>query len=238
MSLRLSIVMPAFNEEDCIEQTVTEALGVLDELGPDAGEVVVVDDGSTDATPELLAGLAAADARVRVVRHEVNQGISGFNRRMMQEARGEWVLFTSSDGDFDPREGLRFMDLAEAHDADAVLGYRQSKHYNAWRLAVSWSFNVLTRLCFGEHFRDIGSIRLLRRSAFQSLPLYSHSAFLNAERLLVGRKRGARILQVPTAHRRRLAGRGGGARPRRVARALADLWRTRARWFDFERFYG
>jgi glycosyltransferase involved in cell wall biosynthesis len=236
MSLRLTIAMPAFNEQACIERAAVEALSVLDELDGE-GELLVVDDGSTDDTAALLTALAGADPRLRVIRHQVNQGIGGFNRRMIQEARGDWVLFTSSDGEFDPREALRFIALAEDQGADAVLGYRTNKHYNTWRVVVSASFNVLTRLCFGAHFHDIGSIRLLRRSLFQPLTLYSRSAFLNAERLLVGRRRGARILQVPTLHRERLSGRGGGAKPKRVAQAIADLLRTRARWFRFERYY-
>jgi glycosyltransferase involved in cell wall biosynthesis len=229
--------MPVYNEEGCLEPVVREALAALDALDG-AGEVLVVDDGSTDRTPEILARLAAADPRLRVVTHPSNQGIGGFNRRMMAEARGEWVLFTSSDGEFDPREGLRFLVLAEREGADAVLGYRAAKRYDRWRLAVSWSFNALTYLAFGARFRDIGSTRLLRRSLFQPIALYSGSAFLNAERLLAGRRRGARIVEVPTVHRPRLAGTGGGARPRKVAAAFADLARTRVRWIRFERYYG
>ena len=235
--VRLTIAMPAFNEEDCVEAAVTEALAVLDEVDGGA-ELLVVDDGSTDGTPEILARLAAADPRLRVIRHERNRGISGFNRAMMEQARGDWVLFTSSDGEFDPREALRFMELAEADGADAVLGYREHKNYDPWRQAVSFSFNALTFVCFGTRFRDIGSTRLLRRSVFAHIPLHSHSAFLNAERLLAGRRQGARILQVPTVHRPRLAGVGGGAKPRKVAEAIRDLALTRLRWFRFDRFYG
>lgn len=231
--------MPAFNEEGCVEDAVREALAVLEDLDGE-GEVVVVDDGSRDRTPDILASLARHDPRLRVVRHEVNQGIGAFNRRMLAEARGEWVLFTSSDGEFDPREALRFMDIAQREGADAVLGYRgqRNEQYTPSRRAVSYLFNALTLVCFGARFKDIGSIRLLRRELFQPIELYSQSAFLNAERLLVGRRRGARIVQVPTRHRPRLSGRGGGARPRKVAHAVGDLLRTRARWLRFDRYYG
>jgi len=236
-AVRLTIAMPAYNEEGCVEDAVLEALAVADEIDG-GGEVVVIDDGSTDATPAILARLAAAHSRLRVITHPRNQGIGGFNRAMMAEARGDWVLFTSSDGEFDPWEAIRFIDLAEKQGADAVLGYRREKNYTAWRQAVSTSFNALTFVCFGTRFRDIGSMRLLRRALFQPIPLHSRSAFLNAERLLAGRRRGARILQVPIEHRPRLAGVGGGARPRKVAQAVRDLALTRLRWFRFGHYYG
>ena len=64
------------------------------------------------------------------------------------------------------------------------------------------------------------------------------SAFLNAERLLVGRRNGARIKELPVRHYPRLSGKGGGSRLGKVAQAVADLFRTRLRWFRFQRYYG
>jgi len=235
--LELTIAMPALNEEEGVEATVREALSALDDLDA-PGEVLVVDDGSTDRTPEILAALTAEDSRLRVYTHARNLGIGGFNRRMIEEARGRWVLFTSSDGEFDPREALRFLAVAREQGADAVLGYRTDKTYDAWRNVVSSSFNALTYLCFGARFRDIGSMRLLRRELFHPLPLYSQSAFLNAERLLAGRRRGAVIVEVPIEHRSRRGGVARGAKPRRVVEAARDLALTRARWFRFDRYYG
>lgn len=238
--------MPAYNEEGGIERAVGEALAALEALPPAdsgpaeeaAGEVLVVDDGSTDRTPEILARLAAADPRLRVVRHAANQGIGGFNRRMLAEARGEWVFFIGADGEWDAREALRFLEAAEHGGFEAVLGYRRRKRYGLWRSLVSFAFNTLTTVLFGIRIRDAGSIRLLRRELYAPLSLYSQSAFLNAERLLVGRRKGARMLQVPVEHRPRLAGTGGGARLGRVVAAFRDLFLTRLRWFRFVRWYG
>ena len=237
MAVRLTIAMPAFNEEGCIERSVGEALAALDGLaGP--GEVLVVDDGSTDRTPALLAGIAARDPRLRVARNERNLGMGSFNRRMLAEAAGDWVFFIGADGEWDAREALRFLALAEKEGVDGVLGYRRRKRYGPWRTAVSWLFAASIVVLFGCRLIDVGSIRLLRRARFAPLRLYSQSAFLNAERLLVGRRRGARYLQVPVEHRERLSGRGRGSRPRNVAVAFRDLLATRRRWFRFEHWYG
>lgn len=228
---RLTIAMPAYNEEAGIERAVTEALEALNGLDAGDGEVLVVDDGSRDRTASILRDVQGADRRLRVVRHDVNRGIGGFNRTMMAEARGDWVFFIGADGEWDAREAVRFLELAERDGADAVLGYRRRKRYGPWRALVSFAFNALVLLLFGARFRDIGSIRLLRREVFQPLKLRSSSAFINAERLLAGRRRGARIVQVPVEHRARLAGRGGGARPRRVLEAVRDLLGVRFRGF-------
>lgn len=238
MSLRLTIAMPAYNEERGIARAVAEALSALDELEDGArGEVLVIDDGSTDRTGEILTELARSDERLRVVRHVENLGIGGFNRSMISEARGEWVFFIGADGEWDPREAIRFLQAAEREGYDGVLGHRVEKRYTMWRKVVSWSFNRSLRVLFGVNLRDVGSIRLLRRRRFSRLKLYSQSAFLNAERLLVGQRLGARLLEVPVLHRRRLSGRGRGARPAAVLAAVRDLLLTRLRWFRFEHFY-
>ncbi len=79
---------------------------------------------------------------------------------------------------------------------------------------------------------------MLRRELFTPLPLYSQSAFLNAERLLAGRRKGAVIVEEPITHRPRRGGVARGAKPRRVAEAVRDLVLTRARWFRFDQYYG
>jgi len=228
--------MPVYNEQDAIQTVAAEALAVLDRL-EGGGELLVIDDGSTDRTPELLASLSTEDARVRIVRHERNQGIGGYNRRMLYDAGGDWVFFISSDGEFDMHEALRFLDLAEQEGVDGVLGYRRVKRYTAYRQVVSWLFNALVLVFFGARFRDVGCLRLLRRSVYGPIKLYSQSAFVNAERLLVGRRLGARVVQVPVEHRPRLAGRGRGAGPGKVLASIVELLRTRGRWFFFRHYY-
>ncbi|MGA7615493.1 MAG: glycosyltransferase family 2 protein [Thermoanaerobaculia bacterium] len=233
----LTIAMPVFNEEAVIAGTVREALAALDSF-EEPGEVLVINDGSTDRTTEVLTLLLDRDARLRVISNETNYGISRFNRQMIEHARGEWVFFIGSDGEWECAEAIRFLRFAREKNVEAVLGYRVRKQYGVWRSVVSASFNLLVFLCFGARFRDVGSIRLLKRSTFGALRLYSRSAFLNAERLLVGKRRGAHYLQVPVKHLRRKGGRGRGATPRRVLASLADLFRTRWRWFRFQTFYG
>ncbi len=234
--ITLTIAMPVYNEAGTIERVVRSALEVAGEA-PGGGEVLVVDDGSTDDTPEILARLAAEKMSLRVVRHDHNQGIGGYGRRMLDEARGEWVFIISSDGEFDPREALRFLDLAQRDGVDAVLGYRRVKRYSPYRLLVSWLFKSLVFLLFGARYRDIGCVRLQRRAVYAPVRLYSESAFSNAERLLVARRRGATSVEAEVEHYPRSHGKGGGAKLAKVVEALLDLVHVRLRWFHFGRYY-
>lgn len=236
-AVELTIAMPVYNEAGTIERVVRSALEVAGEA-PGGGEVLVVDDGSTDETPGILARLEAEAASLRVVRHDHNQGIGGYGRRMLVEARGTWVFIISSDGEFDCREALRFLVLAKREAVDAVLGFRRVKRYSPYRLLVSWLFKSLVFLLFGARYRDIGCVRLQRRAVYASIRLYSESAFSNAERLLVASRQGASSIEVQVEHYPRSHGKGGGAKLGKVVEALLDLIRVRLRWFRFSRYYG
>ena len=234
--MRLTISMPVHNEEGSIVAVLERARAVLDRLDGD-GEILVVDDGSDDETPLLVREQASQDSRIRVETLPENRGIAVFNRRMIDGARGDWVLFISSDGEFAPEEAPRFLDIAEEQQADAVLGVRKEKRYTPYRRLISWCFNALVWLSFGRRFQDVGSMRLLRRSVFQPIPLYCQSAFLNAERILAGARRGAVIVETLVDHHPRTSGRGRGSRPSKVLAATLDLAATRLRWFRFRRYY-
>ena len=229
--------MAARNEEANIGECLRRALAVLDGLG-EPGEVLVIEDGSTDRTFGVADEIARHDPRVRIVRNPVNRGIAGFNRQIIGEARGEWVFYTSADGEFDFNDAPRFLRMVREQDLDAMQGYRRIKQYTLYRIVVSWMFNNLPRLLFGANVRDAGCIRLLRRSAFGPIELFSNSAFLNTERLLVGRRKGFRIGETPVEHFPRMSGVGGGSKPRKVLEAFVDLIGVRLRWFRFNAYYG
>ncbi len=106
---RLTFFFPAYNEEENVDETVRRA---LDEIGPLVGgsiEVLVVDDGSTDRTPQLADALAAADPRVRV-HHQPNRGYGGALRAGFENARGELIGFSDGDLQFDLREFSRLLE--------------------------------------------------------------------------------------------------------------------------------
>lgn len=226
----LSFFFPAYNEEENVEAVVAEALATLPRFA-DRFEIVVVDDGSRDRTPELADALAAADPRVRVIHHSPNRGYGGAVRSGLASARMPFVFFTDGDRQF-RLDDLGLL-ISRIDDADAVVGYRIKRSDPRARLVIAWVYKHVLRTVFGAGFRDVDcAFKLIRTELFRRVPLSrvrSDGAFFSAELLLTLRAAGARIRQVGVPHYPRVAGIAAGATPRVVARTLRDLILLRAR---------
>src|SRR4051812_33242870 len=117
----LSIVLPCFNEAPNVAAVVAAAQRAAMTVAAEH-EIVVVDDGSSDATGLIAGALAARDPRVRVVAHEVNRGYGAAVRSGIAATRSDWVLLTDGDLQFDLLEVARFVPASVDHDL--VAGYR------------------------------------------------------------------------------------------------------------------
>ncbi len=225
----LTFFFPAYNEEENVERTVERALA---DIGPlvDSLEVVIVDDGSTDATPELADALAAAHANVRVV-HQANRGYGGALRAGFEAAEGRLVCFSDGDLQFDLREMSRLLERLDDPSrgpVDAVIGYRIRRRDPAHRIVIAKTYNAIVSLLFGLRVRDIDcAMKLFRREVFDGLRLDTDSPFLSAELLIKLRARGERIAQVGVNHYPRAAGTNTGASFRKILRTFRDIGRLR-----------
>jgi glycosyltransferase involved in cell wall biosynthesis len=222
----LSIVLPAYNEEANIERAVRAALAAAG-AGRE-GEVVVVDDGSRDATWARLQALGAELGEgLRPLRHPVNRGYGAALRTGFEAARGALVFYTDSDNQFDLAELAGALPLMR--DQDAVLGYRLRRQDPWTRRCVSGVFNRLTATALGLRIRDLNcSFKLFRRELIQSLPLTSDDFFIDAELVALIHHGGWRYAQIGVRHLPRTAGRSS-VRASDVPRTLRALVRMRAR---------
>jgi glycosyltransferase involved in cell wall biosynthesis len=226
---RLGFFFPAFNEEENVAETVRRA---LDEIGPlvdGSIEVLVVDDGSTDRTPELADALAAADPRVRV-HHQENRGYGGALRAGFANSRGELIGFSDGDLQFDLSEMSRLLTRLEdpARPVDAVIGYRIKRRDPPHRIFIAKTYNAIVSVLFRLRVRDIDcAMKLFRREVFDGLPLTTDSPFLSAELLIKLRARGERLAQVGVNHYPRAAGTNTGASFRKILRTFRDIGRLR-----------
>jgi glycosyltransferase involved in cell wall biosynthesis len=227
---RLTFFFPAFNEEENVDETVRRA---LDEVGPlvdGSIEVLIVDDGSTDRTPELSDALAAADPRVRV-HHQPNRGYGGALRAGFENARGELIGFSDGDLQFDLREFSRLLERLDDPKRgrfDAVIGWRIKRRDPPHRILIAKTYNAIVSLAFGLRVRDIDcAMKVFRREVFDGLNLTADSPFLSAELLIKLKARGERMAQVGVTHYPRAAGTNTGASFRKILRTFRDIGKLR-----------
>jgi dolichol-phosphate mannosyltransferase len=222
----LSIVIPAYNEAASIEATIDDALAIGAEVA-DVLEVVVCNDGSADATGELIRARAATEPRLRVLLRPRNAGIEASMRTLYAQARHAWIFLMSADRQW-PMASLVPMAEAALAGADFVVGVRANKRaiYTPYRRVVSWGYERIVR-ALGAPGGDPGSIKLARRSWLHAA-VAAHGVFAEGERVIRAARAGARVVEVPVEFHRRGAGQATGARRDVVVRALADAVRVAA----------
>jgi dolichol-phosphate mannosyltransferase len=217
----LSVVMPAFNEEAVLPQSLAEATTALDLLCDD-WELVVVDDGSTDSTPTVLAAAAGRQPRLRVLTQDTNEGYAAALIRGFGACRYDAIFYTDADAQFDLGElALAYPLLAHA---DMVAGWRQDRQDPWLRKSLSAGFNWLQRRLLGTRARDVDcAFKLFRRSFFERVGLTSSGFLIDAELYARAHLAGLRVVQLPVRHRRRAAGRSS-VRPSSLWRSFSQLW--------------
>jgi GT2 family glycosyltransferase len=230
----LSVVMPAHNEAENIESAVLDALAAASAVA-DRYEVVVVDDGSADATAAVVEAMAATvGPEIRLIRNDGNQGYGPTVRRALAAATMDWVLFTDSDCQFDLAEVALLVPLTD--DADIVTGWRRDRQDPWQRRLNARVFNTAGRFFFGTSVRDVDcAFKLIRRSALVRLELTATSAMINTELFYQARQQGLRVVQQPVTHREREFGESSGGDPKVIARAVREFFALRHRFNASER---
>jgi glycosyltransferase involved in cell wall biosynthesis len=231
--VEISAVMPAYNEEANLEQSVGRMAGAL-EANARAFEIIVVDDGSQDGTAALLERLKAEHPELRVIHHPVNRGYGAALRSGFDAARYAWIFMMDADNQFDPAEVQSL--LQRAGEADIVAGYRQHRRDPLLRRLNAWAFFTMVRLLFGRLVRDVNcAFKLIRRDLVARMALHSEGALINAEMLVLARQLHARVVEVPVQHYPRRAGKQTGANAGVVIRAFRELLAFRAEMRKVER---
>jgi glycosyltransferase involved in cell wall biosynthesis len=228
---RLSWFFPAHDEEDNLAGLVTEALETIPTLA-DTFEIIAVDDGSTDRTPEIADALAADHPDiVRAVHHPTNLGYGAALRSGFRAARYELVAFTDGDRQFHVVDlGRLTARMAEPDQPDVVVGYRIKRADAPLRLAYARAYRLANRLFFGLKVTDVDcAAKLFRREALEGLRVESDGAFFSAEMIIKLRASGRSVVEVGVPHYPRTAGSATGAKPQVVLRAVRDFWRLRLR---------
>lgn len=220
----ISVVFPLFNEEDYVLRAYEAAVDALAAITEDY-EIILVDDASTDRTPQLIDSLCARDGRVKAVHNPLNLKLGGTLRAGYAAATRELVLYTDADLPFDLHEVRRAVRLLEVQKADVVSAYRFDRTSEGLlRTVYSFFYNSLVRAMFGLAIKDVNfSFKLFKRELLGKFTLKSDGSFIDVEFLCRARKAGAHIIQIGVDYFPRSRGVSTLSSPAVIAKILREM---------------
>lgn len=211
----LSVFFPAFNDGGTIASLVIRAVQVASRLTPDF-EVIVVNDGSADATREIADELAHTYPHVRAIHHARNSGYGGALRTGFAAATKELIAYTDGDAQYDPAE-LEVLWQRLTPDVDVVTGYKISRSDPWHRIVIGRLYHHTVKLLFRLRVRDVDcDFRLIRREVFNRVKLERDTGVICLEMMRKIQDAGFRVVEVPVHHYHRTHGRSQFFNFRRV----------------------
>lgn len=218
----LSVFFPCYNDAPTIGELVRRTASHIEALGIDH-EVIVVNDGSTDASGRVLRDLRDEVPVLRVVDHGTNRGYGAALRSGFAAAQHEWVFYTDGDGQYDPAEVSRLI-ARVSDEVDVVQGWKLGRNDPWPRAVIGRTYHHFVRLLFGLPVRDTDcDFRLVRRSLLDEVTLRHSSGVICVEMVKKFDRAGARFVEVGVHHYPRPFGRSQFFRVRRIAESLRDL---------------
>ena len=220
----LTVFFPAYNDSGTIASLVIAAVQTASRLTSDF-EVLVINDGSRDATAEVADELARLYPQVRVIHHEQNRGYGGALRSGFASATKEWIFYTDGDAQYDPRE-MTLLWEKRAASVDLVNGYKISRSDPMHRIVIGRIYHHTVKRLFGLTVRDVDcDFRLIRRRVFDTVTLEKSSGVICLE--LMKKITDARftIAEVPVHHYHRAHGKSQFFNFPRLARTAVDVFK-------------
>jgi len=228
--MSVSIVLPIYNEEECIEGVVEEIVGAAGKLPYDV-EILMIDDGSSDSTPEILTKLAKAHDGARFLPLPKNMGQSAAMLAGMRQSKADVIVTMDADGQNDPADIASLLEAIDGYDC--VCGFRPNRQDSEAKRLGSKLANAVRSRFLNDGITDTGcSLKAVRREFTTELPTWNgiHRFFPVFFQL-----QGATVNQVPTNHRTRSAGESKYTNFGRLKKTIWDLFAVRwmaSRWID------
>ena len=199
----ISVILPAYNEEESIETVILETVNVLENLA-NRWEIIVVDDGSRDSTLSIVDDIAKHDRRIRPLSYGKNMGKGFALKYGFEHSRGNLVVFMDADLDLHPRQIGKFVEIMKNTGADIVVGSKRHPKskvkYPFKRKVLSNIYYVIVKLLFNLNVRDTQvGLKLFKREVLEDVMpriLVKRYAF-DVELLANAVRRGYRIVEAP-----------------------------------------
>lgn len=227
----ITVVLPGYNEEASLASAVQRTVTALRRLSA-RPEVVFVDDGSTDRTPQIARELAARFSELKVITNPINLGVGTSLLIGFAAATGDLALYNGVDYSLDVEELEQVLPLFPEHDVVVIAREDRSAH-SPYRKVTSLTHYWLVRLLFGVRFGDMNFTQVYKRSVLDALRIRARGpAFVTPELLIRAQDHGFKIAQVTLPFLPREHGEAKYGKPRDILWTLADMasfWIERSR---------
>ncbi|WP_271255139.1 glycosyltransferase family 2 protein [Pseudanabaena sp. Chao 1811] len=231
-SLSLSVVIPAYNEAENIGRVIANAVDYLSDR-PMQYEIIVVNDGSIDATKAIVMKLASQNSRIRLINHPHNLGYGSALRSGFDQALHEYIFLTDGDGQFAISDLDSFLPYIQnsQHHSQVVIGYRAKRADVFVRSLNAWLYHIFIQWVLGIKVRDIDcAFKLFPRSIYQAIrPIKSDGALFSAEFLLKLQQLPMLepIIELPVRHFPRKFGVATGANIKVILKMFWECWQLK-----------
>jgi len=217
----VSLILPCHNEAENIQAVIEEAKEALGKIAQQY-EIIIVDDGSSDRTPELVRNLIRTDPQLRMIQHQSNLGYGSALRTGFKNARLRWIFFTDADRQFRVGELEKFIPYLEK--SRMVVGYREDRADATHRRIYGRIFSWLVNFLFGLKIKDVNcAFKVFTREIIEGEELISPGALINAELFILVKRKGIEPIQLAVSHFPRKAGKQSGGSRKVIVRALWEL---------------
>lgn len=224
---KLSVFLPAYNEEKMLAKTTKNVDEILRKTATDY-EIIIINDGSQDKTGEIADKLASQNNKIKVIHHHPNRGYGAAVKSGTYAARYPWIVLFDADGQFDFREITKFLKKQKETNADIVWGYVLDRKVPFTRKVNTFLWRTVVLLVFGLRLKWIDcGFRLFRRQVVQKISKLEseRGAFISSEFLIKAQKAGFKITQVMVHHYPDIAGGSTGADLKVIIKSFVDLFK-------------
>src|SRR3989338_2983806 len=233
-SYSVSAFFPCYNDAGTIASMVELATLTLMKVANEF-EVIVIDDGSSDKSREILKELLQSNPYLKLVFHEKNKGYGGALRSGFKTASKDLIFYTDGDAQYDISELLNLLTKL-SDNVDIVQGYKIKRSDPWYRIIIGDLYNFGVKLAFAIKIRDVDcDFRLIRRGVFDKVKLEHNSGVITVEMVKKFQDAGFKFAQVPVSHYFRSYGKSQFFNFKRVAHVAIELlilWRelVLAKW--------
>lgn len=221
----LSVFFPAFNEEKNIALTVEKAVHVLINLKIKNWEILVINDGSSDKTGQIVESVAKKDHHIRLITHNLNKGYGEALKSGFYNAKYSWIAFADSDGQFNFSEISKL--LEKTNEADIVAGYRINRQDSTIRKINGWGWTTLSNILLGINVRDVDcGFKLVKKEVIDKISKLesTRGGMISPELLAKAKKYGFKTIEVGVHHYPRKEGKQTGANLKVIITSFANLF--------------